>query len=115
MLNLITNNCIEFISMDPESGGNSGDIYFSGEEVYTGEIVKEKPNGKGVLKMYEKSEFEGIFEHDQIVEGTFTHFSGVTFKGKFNKDRFHKGTLQFVDGDRLEGEWSKEKDIWCLK
>ena len=48
MLNLITNNCIEFISMDPESGGNTGDIYFSGEEVYTGEIIKNRPIGKEI-------------------------------------------------------------------
>lgn len=38
MFNLINNGCIEHISMDPESGGNYGDIYFSGEEKYTGEI-----------------------------------------------------------------------------
>lgn len=62
MLNLVKNNCIEFISMDPESGGHAGDIYFCGEEVYTGEIFKDEPVGKGTLKMYEKSEFEGKFD-----------------------------------------------------
>lgn len=62
MFNLINNGNIEFISMDPESGGNEGDIYFSGEEIYTGEIIKDKPIGKGNLKMYEKSEFEGKFD-----------------------------------------------------
>lgn len=41
MLNLINNNCIEFISMDPESGGNTGDIYFTCEEIYTGEIIND--------------------------------------------------------------------------
>lgn len=64
MLNLINNNCIEFISMDPESGGNTGDIYFAGEEIYSGEIIKDQPIGKGLLKMYEKSEFEGKFDNN---------------------------------------------------
>lgn len=115
MIHLLNNNCIDVVDIDKEAGDNSGDIFFQGGEIYTGELVDNLPVGQGILNMRDGSVFKGNFENKTMQEGEFVHFSGLKFKGTFNRDRFYKGVLKFVDGDYLRGEWGSKKGRWVLK
>lgn len=64
--------------------------------------------------MKDHSVFEGNFEQ-QIINGKYVHFTGMTFEGKFCRERFKRGTITFIDGDVLKGEWGNTRGRWILK
>ena len=65
--------------------------------------------------MKDNSVYEGNFDNNTLLEGTFTHFSGLKFKGKFARDKFKRGTIEFIDGDSMSGTWGNQRGKWVLK
>lgn len=115
MNNLLHNNCIKYVTLDDEAGGQTGEIGFLNGEIYDGEIHNNRPFGTGRLTLNDKSYYQGHFDSSGLSDGKYVHSSFNSFEGNFLRDRFKKGRIIFTDGDVLEGEWGLDKSRWSIK
>jgi len=63
-------------------------------------------HGWGKLTWDDGESFEGQFENDEKVKGTFKWATGDVYEGEWHKDVMHgQGTYNYVDGRKYSGGW----------
>lgn len=73
---------------------------------YEGEWKAGKRHGKGLMKWADGSEFDGLWNTDQRVQGKMAMSDGTEYSGKFKDESFHgQGILHFSDGKVFEGNF----------
>ncbi|NJM27795.1 MAG: hypothetical protein HC856_05375 [Pseudanabaena sp. RU_4_16] len=77
-----------------------------GRVVYEGDLVNDKPSGKGKIKAKTYS-CEGDFLNGELNGRGFCKYTnGDRYEGEFRNDKFNgKGTIEYANGDRYEGEF----------
>ena len=85
-------------------------IWFGNGDVYHGEIVNGKAQGRGTHRYVSGAVYEGEWEDGKIHgKGTYNS-SGNVYKGEWqNVKRHGTGTFRYANGDVYEGEWEDSK------
>jgi len=80
---------------------------------YEGEILKDSPNGKGIL-IYKKEKYVGNFKNGRFNGyGEYTYQNGGKYKGMWiNGERFGEGEYFSHNGDRYIGYWRNDKPFF---
>ena len=79
-------------------------------DVYVGEFVLDKKEGKGTLLFFDGREFTGRFQKDQMREGTLYFQDGSYYQGMLrNGKRNGFGLYVFNDRSQYEGQWEDDK------
>ena len=83
------------------------DTIFPNGDVYMGEWKNNKPNGKGLYVLDNKTRFDGFFVDGKLEGfGTKIKEDSYIYTGEFKKSKFNgKGTCEFEEGVVFEGEW----------
>lgn len=90
-------------------------IYFKTGDKYEGYVFMNNPNGKGKLRLKDKSYYQGDFTEWGLQKGKFVHSSKMHFEGEFYLDNFKQGIFTFSNGDFFEGVWNQHEAIWVLQ
>ena len=84
----------------------SGTMVFATGHKYTGEFKDGIRHGKGVLLMPGDRKIVGVWENNEISEGTYTQPDGTVYEGQWrHRERNGKGALTFPDGRRYTGDF----------
>ena len=77
--------------------------------IYEGNFVDGKMNGKGIYTFNDKRTYEGEFVNNTFEgKGKYTWPNGNKFKGNFKKNnREGFGIFYFTDGKKYRGIWNK--------
>ena len=94
---------------DNQRNGWGRQVFKTGD-IYEGNWLNDKPDGKGKLTLTDGSYYEGTFNEFGISEGIFRHKLGASFEGLFKYDRFMKGKFRFRDGEFFIGSWKLNKE-----
>ena len=93
--------CIEGNCVD----GYGTMVYSTGQK-FTGHFKAGMRHGKGVFILPGGRKLEGIWEENNIKEGTYTWPDGTKYVGQFKyRERDGHGELTFPDGRRYVGEF----------
>jgi hypothetical protein len=80
-------------------------VYDTGHK-FTGGFKDGGRHGDGVLVMPGGRKIVGVWENNEIREGTYTQADGTTYKGQWMfRERNGQGTLTFPDGRKYIGEF----------
>ena len=80
-------------------------VYDTGHK-FTGGFKDGGRHGAGVLVMPGGRKIVGVWENNEIREGTYTQADGTTYKGQWMfRERNGQGTLTFPDGRKYIGEF----------
>ena len=97
----IADQCVEGDCVN----GKGTMIYSTGHK-YLGEFEEEKRHGQGIIYMPGGRTFEGQFQHNAPIKGTYTYPDGRVFIGQWEFfERNGQGTLKYPDGRIYEGEF----------
>ena len=80
---------------------------------YVGELVNDKPHGKGTITYENGDSYEGEWkEGKKHGKGTLTTSAGGKYEGEWKEGKKHgQGTLFFDDGSKAVGEF-REDSPW---
>jgi hypothetical protein len=80
-------------------------VYATGHK-FTGAFKDGVRHGDGVLLMPGGRKIVGVWENNEIREGTYTQADGTTYEGQWMfRERNGQGTLTFADGRKYIGEF----------
>ena len=80
-------------------------VYATGHQ-FTGGFKDGERHGDGVLLMPGGRKIVGVWENNEIREGTYTQPDGTTYEGQWMfRERNGQGTLTFPDGRKYIGEF----------
>jgi hypothetical protein len=80
-------------------------VYATGHK-FTGEFKDGGRHGDGVLHMPGGRKIVGVWEDNEVKEGTYTQPDGTTYEGQWMfRERNGQGTLTFPDGRKYIGEF----------
>jgi len=83
-----------------------GTMVFSTGHRYTGGFKDGLRHGEGVLLMPGGRKIVGVWEYNEIREGTYTQPDGSTYEGQWMfRERNGQGTLTYSDGRKYVGEF----------
>jgi hypothetical protein len=83
-----------------------GTIVFSTGHKFTGGFKDGVRHGDGVLLMPGGRKIVGVWENNEIREGTYTQPDGTTYEGQWKfRERNGRGTLIFPDGRKYVGDF----------
>ena len=93
--------------MEEEDAGSYSDATVTAFANFEGETNDAGlKHGWGKLTWDDGESFEGQFENDEKVQGTFKWATGDVYEGDWHKDVMHgKGTYHYVDGRKYTGGW----------
>lgn len=79
--------------------------YHSGD-IYEGEIIGGKVNGKGIYYYANGSRYEGQFINGKFCGyGILYYINGDSYQGRFANDKFHgSGFYQYANGSSYDGQ-----------
>jgi hypothetical protein len=80
--------------------------------VYDGEWVDNKIQGRGTFKWGMGNVYDGEWKNDKMHgKGTYTWSNGDVYKGEYENGKEHgSGVLTFADGDVYDGKWKDGKE-----
>ena len=80
---------------------------------YVGELVNDKPHGKGTITYENGDSYEGEWKDDEMEgQGTYTWPNGDKYVGGWKEGEKHgQGKLFFDDGSKVVGEF-REDSPW---
>ena len=86
-------------------------IHYANGDIYEGELLNGKPDGKGKLTFAEGGWYEGEWTEDEFNGyGVWHDENGNIYEGEWLKDNRHgKGKFTFAAGGWYEGEWAEDK------
>ena len=100
------------LGLDSQIYSSNADIdNQTNDDLYEGELINGKKEGKGKYKYKNGCIYEGFFKNDKKDgNGIFYYPNGDRYKGLF-KDGYYQGNgiFFFHNGDRYEGEFNKNK------
>jgi len=80
-------------------------VYATGHQ-FTGGFKDGGRHGDGVMLMPGGRKIVGVWENNEITEGTYTQPDGTTYEGQWMfRERNGQGTLTFPDGRKYIGEF----------
>ena len=80
-------------------------VYATGHQ-FTGRFKDGVRHGDGVMLMPGGRKIVGVWENNEIREGTYTQPDGTTYEGQWMfRERNGQGTLTFPDGRKYVGEF----------
>ena len=83
-----------------------GTIVFTTGHKYTGGFKDGVRHGDGVMLMPGGRKIVGVWENNEIREGTYTQPDGTIYEGQWKfRERNGQGTLSFPDGRKYVGEF----------
>jgi hypothetical protein len=83
-----------------------GTMVFNTGQRFSGHFKEGLRHGKGVFILPGGRRLEGIWQENEIVEGTYTMPDGTKYVGQFKyRERNGQGELTFPDGRRYVGEF----------
>ena len=87
-----------------EKGKSSVSGYADGD-TYTGQFLKNRKHGKGIMKFANGDEYSGMFADNNFNgQGTLKFATGEKYTGEWKNSRCHgRGTLVFTDGQMYSG------------
>eukprot|EP00397_Hematodinium_sp_SG-2012_P060199 GEMP01078079.1.p1 GENE.GEMP01078079.1~~GEMP01078079.1.p1 ORF type:complete len:180 (+),score=23.44 GEMP01078079.1:53-592(+) len=100
------------------------DLFFLGRESeedetqgeYRGQMVDNKPNGKGVLRRKDGGLYEGEFRDGYIWgHGTFIHSSNDKYEGQWVQDKAHAITLARSVGKEFSTRQTEHRTKDCSR
>lgn len=97
--------CVQLLSEFSTGGvGTFTDPYGN---VYEGEWLNGKKDGRGALKYKNGDVYEGSFKEDLFDGlGILTMTNGMRYEGNWQRGQFHgKGTLVHPSGKKYDGQW----------
>jgi len=100
-LNSFGDECIEGDCVN----GKGTMVYATGHQ-FTGGFKDGGRHGDGVMLMPGGRKIVGVWENNEIIEGTYTQPDGTTYEGQWKfRERDGQGTLTFPDGRKYIGEF----------
>lgn len=82
----------------------SGEMNYATGHTYSGEFKDGMRHGKGVLQAPGNRKITGIWENNEIKEGTSTESDGTTYTGPWQfREREGQGTMTWPDGRKYTG------------
>jgi hypothetical protein len=83
-----------------------GTMVYSTGHTFTGQFHKGLRHGEGVMTLPGGRKLVGVWENNEIRQGTYTFADGTVYQGQWQfRERHGRGTLTFPDGRRYEGEF----------
>jgi hypothetical protein len=96
-----SDECIEGDCMN----GQGTMVYSTGQK-FSGEFKDGMRHGKGVFLLPGGRKLVGVWEDNEIREGTYTDFDGTTYTGQWQfRERNGQGTMTWPDGRKYVGEF----------
>ncbi len=87
-----------------------GTLVFSTGHSYTGMFKGGVRHGEGILRMPGGRKIVGIWESNEIIEGTYTEPDGTVYEGQWrHRERNGQGRLTYPDGRYYVGEFKSGK------
>ena len=87
-----------------------GTIVYATGHKFSGEFKDGVRHGKGVFLMPGGRKIVGVWENNEIREGTYTQPDGTTYEGHWMfRERNGQGTLTFPDGRKYIGEFKSDQ------
>jgi hypothetical protein len=84
-------------------------VYVTGHK-YTGGFKNGVRHGKGEMSMPGGRKIVGVWENNEIREGTYTEANGLTYEGQWMfRERSGRGTLTYPDGRKYTGEFKSNQ------
>jgi len=88
----------------------TGTMVFSTGHKFTGGFKDGMRHGEGVLLMPGRRKIVGVWQDNEIVEGTYTYSDGSIFTGRWKfRERSGLGTLAWLDGRTYTGEFKNDQ------
>jgi hypothetical protein len=88
----------------------TGTMVFSTGHKFTGGFKEGLRHGEGVLLMPGKRKIVGVWQDNEIIEGTITYPDGRTYSGQWKfRERSGQGTLTWPDGRKYTGEFKNDQ------
>ena len=96
----------ECVEGDCQNG--PGVMIFSTGHKFTGEFKDGMRHGEGVLLLPGGRKMVGVWENNEIKEGTFTDSDATTYTGQWQyREREGQGTMTWPDGRTYVGEFKQ--------
>ena len=88
----------------------TGTMVYSTGHKFTGGFKEGMRHGKGVMLMPGKRKIVGVWQDNEITEGTITYSDGRTYTGHWKfRERTGQGTLTWSDGRKYTGEFKNDQ------
>jgi len=92
--------------IDGDCVNGKGTMVYATGHKFTGGFKDGVRHGDGVLLMPGGRKIVGVWENNEIREGTYTQPDGTTYEGQWKfRERNGQGTLTFPDGRKYIGEF----------
>ena len=99
--NAFSDECVEGDCVN----GQGTMVYSSGQK-FSGEFKDGMRHGKGVFLLPGGRKLVGVWEDNEIREGTYTESDGTTYTGQWQfRERNGQGTLTWPDGRKYVGDY----------
>ena len=87
-----------------------GPMVYSTGHKFTGGFKESLRHGEGVLLMPGGRKIVGVWQDNQIIEGTISYPDGRTYTGQWQfRERSGQGTLAWPDGRKYIGEFKNDQ------
>ena len=98
----------ECVEGDCENG--TGTMVYSTGHKFAGNFKEGMRHGEGVMLMPGKRKIVGLWQDNELVEGTITYSDGRTYTGQWQfRERSGQGTLTWSDGRKYSGEFKNDQ------
>ena len=92
--------------VEGDCANGNGTMVFATGHKYTGGFKDGSRHGNGVLILPGDRKIVGVWENNEIVEGTYTQPNGTVYEGQWrHRERNGQGTLIFPDGRKYTGDF----------
>jgi hypothetical protein len=93
-----------------DCANGTGTMIYSTGHKFTGGFKEGLRHGEGVMLMPGGRKIVGIWQDNEITEGTITYSDGRTYTGQWKfRERSGQGTLTWSDGRKYAGEFKNDQ------